>query len=72
MTSTAELTTAITAALADAGRTFDDLTATEAIELADRLRAIVAALPTPTPRDVRLAASVTTTADLIERLAGTG
>ena len=58
-------------ALTDAGRTLDDLTATEAVELVDSLRA-VAALPTPSPLDVRLAAALNTAADLIEQHAGIG
>ena len=40
-----ELATVVADALAEAGRSLDDLTATEAIEIADALRAIVAALP---------------------------
>jgi hypothetical protein len=67
---TDDLAAVLAAALADAGGTFDDLTAIEAIELAGGLRAIVAALPTPTPRDVHLAATVVAAADLIERLVG--
>jgi hypothetical protein len=58
-------------ALAAAGHALDDLSAAEAIELADDLRA-VAALPTPSPLDVRLAADLSAAADLIERRAGTG
>jgi hypothetical protein len=69
-TSTDELPDVLATALAEAGRTLDDLTLTEAIELADALRGVVAALPAPTPRDASLAASLTEAAALIERRAG--
>jgi hypothetical protein len=67
-----ELPDVLAAALADAGRTLDDLTVREATELADALRAVVEALPRPTPRDASLATSLTEAADLLERYAGTG
>jgi hypothetical protein len=41
-------------------------------ELADTLRAIVAALATSTPRDVRLAAALTAAAGIVEQRTGTG
>ena len=69
---TDELAAVVTDALADAGRRIDDLSATEAIELADTLRAIVAALATSTPRDVRLAAALTAAAGIVEQRTGTG
>ena len=59
-------------ALADAGRAVDDLSVTEAMALAEGLRTIVAALPAPTPLDVRLAADLIAAASIIERHAGTG
>jgi hypothetical protein len=64
-----ELAAVLTAALADAGRTLD-LTLSEAVAVADALRAIVAALPAPTPRDVSLSTSLAEVAALIERRAG--
>jgi hypothetical protein len=69
---TAALTAVVAEALAETGRTLDDLTATEAIELADGLRAFVAALPTPSPFDVRLAADLLAAAGIIEQRTGTG
>jgi len=47
-----------------------DLTASEATELAVTLRATLAALPTPTPRDVHLAATLEAAAALVEQHAG--
>lgn len=67
-----ELPDVLAAALADACRTLDDLTAHEAVELADALRAVVEALPRPTPRDASLATSLTEAANILERHAGTG
>ena len=69
---TAALTAVVAEALAETGRSLDDLSATEAIELADTLRAIVAALATSTPRDVRLAAALTAAAGIVEQRTGTG
>jgi hypothetical protein len=73
---TTSATGALAAVLADAltesGRTLADLTVAEAIELADGLRAFVAALPTPSPFDVRLATALKAAADLIEQRTGTG
>jgi hypothetical protein len=69
-TSADELPDVLATALAEAGRTLDDLTVTEALELADALRGVVAALPAPTPRDASLAASLIEAAALIERRAG--
>jgi len=68
---TEDLATVVAVAVADAGRTLDDLTATEAIELAAILRATLAALPTPTPRDLHLAATLEAAAALVEQHAGT-
>jgi len=68
---TAELTAVVADALADAGRSIDELTAAEAIELADTLRAIVAALPAPTTRDVRLTAALNAAVGIVERHDGT-
>jgi hypothetical protein len=50
----------------------DDLTAAEAIEIADTLRAIVAALPAPTAHDKRLATDIDAAAGIVERCAGIG
>jgi hypothetical protein len=69
---TAALTAVVAEALAETGRTLDDLTATEAIEIADALRAVVAALPTPSPFDVRLAADLLAAAGIVEQRTGTG
>ncbi len=52
------------------GRPLDELTVTEALDVAERLRSIVAALPAPSPRDVHLAALLTDAAALVERAAG--
>ena len=73
-TDTGALASVLAEALAEAGRTLDGLSATEAIELADALRAVLAARPTPSPcpLDVRLAADLDAAAALIEREAGTG
>jgi hypothetical protein len=72
-TTTADTLAAVLAeALAETGRSIDDLTAAEAIELADGLRAFVAAMPTSSAFDVRLAAALRHAADLIEQHAGTG
>ncbi len=71
-TDTAALAAELTAALAGAGRTLDDLTATEAVEVAENLRAVVGVLATPSPLDVRLAADLSAAADLIEQHAGIG
>ena len=71
-TDTAELRAVVADAVAaSTGRTLDELTATEAIDVADQLRAI-AALPTPSPRDVHLAAELDAAAAIIEGHAGTG
>ncbi len=59
-------------ALAEAGRSLDDLTATEAIEIADGLRAIVAALPALTTHDKRLATDLGAAAAIVEQHTGTG
>jgi|NGEPerStandDraft_6_1074524.scaffolds.fasta_scaffold241842_1 hypothetical protein len=52
------------------GRPLADIKATEAVDVADQLRAIVAALPADTPRDKQLAAQLTEAAELVERRAG--
>ena len=52
-----------------AGGPLDRLTATEAVDVAGRLRAI-AELPAPTPADQHLAHHLRTAADLIEQRAG--
>ena len=57
-----DIAAVVAAALAETGRSLDELTAAEAIELADGLRAVIAALPAPTPRDVRLALDITAAA----------
>ena len=67
---TDELAAVVTAVLADAGRSIDDLSAAEAIELAATLRAIVAALPAPTTHDKRLAKVIELAAGIVERYAG--
>lgn len=67
-----DIAAVVAAALAETGRSIDDLSATEAIELADGLRVFVAALPTPSAFDLRLATALKAAADLIERHAGTG
>jgi hypothetical protein len=54
----------VAGALADAGHSIDELTAAEAIELADTLRAIVAALPAPTTRDMRLTVTLNAAAGI--------
>ena len=59
-------------ALADAGRSIDDLSAAEAIEIADALRAIVATLPAPTTHDKRLATDLDAAAGIVEQRTGTG
>ena len=48
------------------GRPLDQLTDAEAVDVADRLRAI-AELPTPTPADQHLAHHLRTAADIIEQ-----
>ena len=57
--------------LASSGRTLDDLSVTEAIDLTDTLRAI-AALRTLSPFDSRLAADVIAVAAFLERSTDTG
>ena len=52
------------------GRPLDELTAVDAIDVADRLRAVVAALSPSTPAETRLAHRFLEAADLIERCAG--
>ena len=52
-----------------AGRPLDQLTVSEALDVADRLRTI-AELPTPTPADQHLAHHLRLAADLIEQQAG--
>ena len=52
------------------GRPLDELTAVEAIDVADRLRAVVAALPPSTPAETHLAHQLTAAAEAIERSAG--
>lgn len=71
MSDTAELVALVVAALTEAGRTLDALTITEATDLAAALRA-VAALPTPTPRDVRLRRRLEAVATLVEEQAAKG
>ena len=71
-TDTDELAAILIAALAETGRSIDDLTVTEAIDLAEGLRGFVAVLPTPSAFDKRLATALRHAADLIERHAGTG
>ena len=66
MTTTDELGTVVEAA---AGRPLDQLTVTEALDVADQLRAITE-LPTPTPADQHLARHLRAAADLIEQRAG--
>ena len=61
-----ELATIIEAA---ASRPLDQLTDTEALDVAGRLRAI-AELPTPTPADQHLAHHIRAAAELIEQQAG--
>jgi hypothetical protein len=61
-----ELPDVLAAALAQVGRTLDDLSGTEAVELAHALRHVVAALPAPTPRDASLGAALIDAAALIE------
>jgi hypothetical protein len=67
-----ELAAVVAAALAEAGRSIDDLSAAEAIEIADALRAIVAALPAPTTHDKRLATDLGAAAGIVEQRTGTG
>jgi hypothetical protein len=68
---TDELGAIVADALAEAaGRSIDDLSPTEAIELADTLRAIVAAQPAPTTHDKRLAKAIELAAGIVERHAG--
>lgn len=52
------------------GRPLDQLTTTEALDAADRLRAVVDALDAPTPGDARLAADMASVAELVETAAG--
>src|ERR1019366_6246630 len=59
-------------ALAEAGRSIDDLSAAAAIEIADALRAIVAAPPAPTTHDKRLAPDLDAAAGIVEQRTGTG
>jgi len=66
----ADLAAVVADALAETGRSIDDLSASEAIEIADQLRT-VAALPILAPRDLRLAADLIAAASIIERRAGT-
>ncbi len=73
MTVTAvDIAAVVVDALAETDRSIDDLSTTEALDLADGLRAFVAAMPTPSPFDVRLATALKAAADLIERHAGIG
>ena len=59
-------------ALAETGRILDDLNATEGTKLAvDTLRAVIGALPAPTPRDMRLAIDIAAAAGIIDAAAGT-
>lgn len=69
---TAALAAAVAEALAETGRSLDDLTVSEAIEIADHLRAVAAALPAPTARDKRLAADIDAAAGIVEQRTGTG
>ena len=52
------------------GRPLDELTAVEAVDVADRLRAVVAALPPSTPAETHLAHRLIESANLVERCAG--
>jgi hypothetical protein len=52
------------------GRPLDTLDVTLALDVADQLRAIVAALPATTAGDKHLAALLTEAAELVERRAG--
>jgi hypothetical protein len=52
------------------GRPLDELDAATAIDVADRLRAVVAALPPSTPADTHYAGRLTAAAERIERRAG--
>lgn len=52
------------------GRPLDELTAVEAIDVADRLRAVVSALPSMTPAETHLAHQLMAAAAAIERRAG--
>jgi hypothetical protein len=71
-TTSADRAAILADALAETDRSIDDLTVSESIELAGGLRAFVAAMPTPSPFDKRLAAALKAAADFIERHAGTG
>lgn len=53
-----------------AGQDLDTLNAALALDVAEQLRAIVAALPPESPRDGRLAAQLIEAADFVERRAG--
>lgn len=58
-------------ATAAVGHPLDQLTAAEAIDVADRLRAVVDALaPPPSSADSHLAAQLADAAELIEKRAG--
>jgi hypothetical protein len=70
-TDPAALATVMAGFLSDTGRSLDDLSAAEAIKLADTLRA-VAALPVPSPLARRLSADLDAAAAPVERHAGTG
>ncbi|MGP0111145.1 MAG: hypothetical protein ACLPR9_20220 [Acidimicrobiales bacterium] len=52
------------------GRPLASLTATEALDVAEQVRAILAALPATNPRDAHLCALLTEAAELVERRAG--
>ena len=54
---------------ATAGRPLDQLTVTEAVDVAERLR-VIAELPAPTPADQHLAHHLRAAADIIEQRAG--
>jgi hypothetical protein len=69
---TAGLAAVVADALAEAGRSLDDLSAAEAIEIADGLRAIVASLPALTTHDKRLATDLDAAAGIVEQRTGTG
>lgn len=67
MTAPDSLTDAL---VAEHGPTLDALTVTEALDVADQLRAIAAALPGSSPLDAHVADRLTEAADVVERRAG--
>ena len=67
MTDPDTLAAAVEAAV---GHPLDQLGTAEAIDVADRLRATVAALPSTSPAEAQLAARLTEAAELVERHAG--